>query len=128
MTGIFVIPMMTASGPPSEEEGVLLPFEMWWRGLAESSSLLITEEGPRVRNKDFPVTQHMVPFPQIISCFVFFGRFSWTSLSSIPIVNSNLVCLVDLTSGILCLHADGEPWVFSIKHWNVKQIFVLVDH
>jgi len=74
MTGIFVIPIMTASGPPSEEDGVLLPFEMWWRGLAESSSLLITEEGPRVRNKDFPVTQHMVPHPQTIP-FFFFDQF-----------------------------------------------------
>lgn len=48
MTGILVIPIMTASGPPSEDDGVLLPLEIWWRGLAESSSLLITEAGPRV--------------------------------------------------------------------------------
>lgn len=27
MTGIFVIPMMTASGPISEDDGVLLPLE-----------------------------------------------------------------------------------------------------
>ena len=27
MTGIFVIPMITASGPISEEDGVLLPLE-----------------------------------------------------------------------------------------------------
>lgn len=46
ITGILVIPIMTASGPPSEEDGVLLPLEMWWRGLAESSSLLMTEAGP----------------------------------------------------------------------------------
>lgn len=71
MTGIFVIPMMTASGPPSEEDGVLLPFEMWWRGLAESSSLLMTEEGPRVRNKYFLVIQCMVFYPQM-SNFIFF--------------------------------------------------------
>lgn len=51
MTGIFVIPMITASGPPSEEDGVLLPLEIWWRGLAESSSLLITEEGPEKKKK-----------------------------------------------------------------------------
>lgn len=47
MTGIFVIPMITASGPISEDDGVLLPLETWWRGLAESSSLLMTEEEPR---------------------------------------------------------------------------------
>lgn len=29
ITGIFVMPMMTASGPISEEEGVLLPLETW---------------------------------------------------------------------------------------------------
>lgn len=46
MTGIFVIPMITASGPISEDVGVLLPLETWWRGLAESSSLLMTEEEP----------------------------------------------------------------------------------
>lgn len=46
MTGIFVIPMITASGPISEDDGVLLPLETWWRGLAESSSLLMTEEEP----------------------------------------------------------------------------------
>lgn len=46
MTGIFVIPMMTASGPISEDDGVLLPLETWWRGLAESSSLLMTDEEP----------------------------------------------------------------------------------
>lgn len=49
MTGILVIPMMTASGPPSEEDGVLLPLEMWCSGLAESSSLLITEAGPNIK-------------------------------------------------------------------------------
>lgn len=52
MTGIFVIPMITASGPPSEEDGVLLPLEIWCSGLAESSSLLITEEGPRRKKQD----------------------------------------------------------------------------
>lgn len=46
ITGILVMPMITASGPISEEEGVLLPLETWWRGEAESSSLLITEDGP----------------------------------------------------------------------------------
>ena len=46
MTGIFVIPMMTASGPISEDDGVLLPLETWCRGLAESSSLLMTDEEP----------------------------------------------------------------------------------
>lgn len=49
MTGILVMPMITASGPISEEEGVLLPLETWWRGEAESSSLLITEDGPESR-------------------------------------------------------------------------------
>lgn len=48
MTGILVMPMMTASGPISEDDGVLLPLETWWSGLAESSSLLITEEDPAV--------------------------------------------------------------------------------
>lgn len=72
MTGIFVIPMMTASGPPSEEDGVLLPFEMWWRGLAESSSLLITEEGPRVRNKDFFYNSAHDSLPSDDSFFFFF--------------------------------------------------------
>lgn len=46
ITGILVMPMMTASGPISDEEGVLLPLETWWRGEAESSSLLITDDGP----------------------------------------------------------------------------------
>lgn len=46
ITGILVMPMITASGPISEEDGVLLPLETWWRGEAESSSLLITEDGP----------------------------------------------------------------------------------
>lgn len=123
MTGIFVIPMMTASGPPSEEDGVLLPFEMWWRGLAESSSLLITEEGPRVRNKDFLVTQYVVPFPQKIP---FFFR---TNLSSIRRVNSSLcVPCWPYLRNFVCLGSDGEQWVFSIRSWNVKQTFVLVDH
>lgn len=45
------MPMMTASGPISEEEGVLLPFETWCRGEAESSSLLITEDGPAKMQK-----------------------------------------------------------------------------
>lgn len=40
------MPMMTASGPISEDDGVLLPLETWWRGEAESSSLLITDDGP----------------------------------------------------------------------------------
>lgn len=65
ITGIFVMPIITASGPPSEDDGVLLPLEMWCRGLAESSSLLITEEGPKVRNKDSPVTWHSSPLPLI---------------------------------------------------------------
>lgn len=47
MTGILVMPMITASGPISEDDGVLLPLETWWRGEAESSSLLITEDGPK---------------------------------------------------------------------------------
>lgn len=47
ITGILVMPMITASGPISEDDGVLLPLETWWRGEAESSSLLITEDGPR---------------------------------------------------------------------------------
>lgn len=47
ITGILVMPMITASGPISEEDGVLLPLETWWRGEAESSSLLITEDGPK---------------------------------------------------------------------------------
>lgn len=46
MTGIFVIPIITASGPISEDDGVLLPLETWWSGLAESSSLLMTDEDP----------------------------------------------------------------------------------
>lgn len=52
MTGIFVIPMITASGPISEDDGVLLPLETWWRGLAESSSLLMTEEEPKEPQKE----------------------------------------------------------------------------
>lgn len=47
ITGILVMPMITASGPISEEDGVLLPLETWWRGEAESSSLLITDDGPK---------------------------------------------------------------------------------
>lgn len=51
MTGIFVIPIITASGPISEDDGVLLPLETWWSGLAESSSLLMTDEDPDGENK-----------------------------------------------------------------------------
>lgn len=40
------MPMITASGPISEDDGVLLPLETWCSGEAESSSLLITEDGP----------------------------------------------------------------------------------
>lgn len=110
MTGIFVIPMMTASGPPSEEDGVLLPFEMWWRGLAESSSLLMTEEGPRVRNKDFLVTQCMVLFCQMSNFFFFFN---FNQLSSIPIVNSSLcVPCWPYLRNFVRLGADGEQWSF----------------
>lgn len=29
ITGILVMPMITASGPISEEDGVLLPLETW---------------------------------------------------------------------------------------------------
>lgn len=46
------MPIITASGPISEEEGVLLPLETWWRGEAESSSLLITEDGPERAERD----------------------------------------------------------------------------
>lgn len=51
MTGILVMPMMTASAFMSEDEGVLEPLDTWWRGLAESSSLLMTEEGPVSKTK-----------------------------------------------------------------------------
>lgn len=51
MTGIFVIPIITASGPISEDDGVLLPLETWWSGLAESSSLLMTDEEPGEEGK-----------------------------------------------------------------------------
>lgn len=51
MTGIFVIPIITASGPISEDDGVLLPLETWWSGLAESSSLLMTDEEPVGKGK-----------------------------------------------------------------------------
>lgn len=51
ITGILVMPMMTASAFISEDEGVLEPLDTWWRGLAESSSLLMTEEGPVSKTK-----------------------------------------------------------------------------
>lgn len=46
MTGMRVMPMTTVSGPVSSEEGVVMPWLMWCRGLAESSSPLMTATGP----------------------------------------------------------------------------------
>lgn len=46
MTGMRVMPMTTVSGPASRDEGVVMPWLMWWSGLAESSSPLITATGP----------------------------------------------------------------------------------
>lgn len=40
------MPITTVSGPASRDEGVVMPWLMWWRGLAESSSPLITATGP----------------------------------------------------------------------------------
>lgn len=61
MTGILVMPIMTASGPISEEDGVLLPLDTWWRGEAESSSLLITDDAPergeKARGVEFSVRE-----------------------------------------------------------------------
>lgn len=51
-TGIRVIPMTTASGPASRVQGVMIPWLTWWRGLAESSSPLITATGPGRRQRD----------------------------------------------------------------------------
>lgn len=51
-TGIRVIPMTTASGPASRVQGVMIPWLTWWRGLAESSSPLITATGPGIRQRD----------------------------------------------------------------------------
>lgn len=46
MTGMRVMPITTVSGPASRDEGVVMPWLMWWSGLAESSSPLITATGP----------------------------------------------------------------------------------
>lgn len=40
------MPITTVSGPASRDEGVVMPWLMWCRGLAESSSPLITATGP----------------------------------------------------------------------------------
>lgn len=51
-TGMRVMPMTTASGPASRVQGVIIPWLTWWRGLAESSSPLMTATGPGTRQKD----------------------------------------------------------------------------
>lgn len=60
MTGIRVIPMTTASGPASRVQGVMMPWLTWCRGLAESSSPLITATGPegRVVTQNLYVLKH----------------------------------------------------------------------
>lgn len=50
-TGMRVIPMTTASGPASRVQGVIIPWLTWWRGLAESSSPLITATGPGMKRE-----------------------------------------------------------------------------
>lgn len=52
MTGMRVIPMTTVSGPASNDEGVVMPWLMWCRGLAESSSPLMTATGPVHTKRD----------------------------------------------------------------------------
>lgn len=52
ITGIRVIPITTASGPASRVHGVMMPWLTWWRGLAESSSPLITATGPAERKRE----------------------------------------------------------------------------
>ena len=56
-TGIRVIPITTASGPASRVQGVIIPWLTWWRGLAESSSPLITATGPGGRGDEWHITQ-----------------------------------------------------------------------
>lgn len=51
MTGILVIPITTASAPASSAQELIIPWFTWWRGLAESSSPLITATGPRKRER-----------------------------------------------------------------------------
>lgn len=51
-TGMRVIPMTTASGPASRVHGVMIPWLTWWRGLAESSSPLMTATGPGRTHRD----------------------------------------------------------------------------
>lgn len=65
MTGIFVIPIITASGPISEDDGVLLPLETWWSGLAESSSLLMTDEEPGGEGKKTQTIIHRNEKPSL---------------------------------------------------------------
>lgn len=54
MTGMRLMPITTASGPASREQGVTIPWLTWWRGLAESSSPLMTATGPveQAKNDD----------------------------------------------------------------------------
>lgn len=58
-TGIRVIPMTTASGLASRVQGVIIPWLTWWRGLAESSSPLITATGPGKRQKKNLLPKHI---------------------------------------------------------------------
>ncbi len=61
MTGMRLMPITTASGPASREQGVTIPWLTWWRGLAESSSPLITATGPveKAQSNDKPTPDWM---------------------------------------------------------------------
>ncbi len=62
MTGMRLMPITTASGPASREQGVTIPWLTWWRGLAESSSPLMTATGPveQAQSNDKPTPDWML--------------------------------------------------------------------
>lgn len=84
MTGMRVMPITTVSGPASRDEGVVMPWLMWWRGLAESSSPLITATGPANTRHIHQARQRKGDLKVLLTTWVRTARGQQQTVTSLP--------------------------------------------